>query len=575
MTKKNKILTVVAMCISIFLCMLDTTVMNIALPAIQNNFHVSLNNLSWALNIYTILFASLTIPLSKLAEKFGMNLVYIIGLIIFFAGSSVSSTSPNLTILIIGRGIQSLGAAILFPLSMTIGINVVNINTRKIVIAALGITQGLAAALGPTIGGILTQFMGWHSIFSINIPFIIFALIICLFTLNFSEEKVKEENDYLGSLLGIILLSSLSLILTQGRNWGWHSHIIILLCFIFILTFVLFLITEYYAKSPMIPLTLFKNREFTGSAIAIVLSNLFLVAVTVILPTYFTHIQHRSELEAALLITPITGMIFIMSPISAILLKKLGSRSIIFFGFLLMSLSYYLFTHINMDNLVMVIFTCTILGTGYGVITGPITVLAASDFEGYLLTASQSVAGVLRQVGVSLAVAIFLTGLYGNLATAKHNSINYINNQVSTLNVPKKQKEKIREKAINSLNNNSNSKTPSKHFSEKVIKETVKTEYDKQLYKMPSISAIQKQQLYLQIDKRVKSNFNTLNLKINSSIKKIKEYANKQYSNAFINLYKISFPFLIFSCFSCLLFPKKKTIAESFSSNGLSKTSKK
>lgn len=238
MTKKNKILTVVAMCISIFLCMLDTTVMNIALPAIQNNFHVSLNNLSWALNIYTILFASLTIPLSKLAEKFGMNLVYIIGLIIFFAGSSVSSTSPNLTILIIGRGIQSLGAAILFPLSMTIGINVVNINTRKIVIAALGITQGLAAALGPTIGGILTQFMGWHSIFSINIPFIIFALIICLFTLNFSEEKVKEENDYLGSLLGIILLSSLSLILTQGRNWGWHSHIIILLCFIFILTFV-------------------------------------------------------------------------------------------------------------------------------------------------------------------------------------------------------------------------------------------------------------------------------------------------------------------------------------------------
>lgn len=443
---------------------------------------------------------------------------------------------------------------------MTIGINVVNINTRKIVIAALGITQGLAAALGPTIGGILTQFMGWHSIFSINIPFIIFALIICLFTLNFSEEKVKEENDYLGSLLGIILLSSLSLILTQGRNWGWHSHIIILLCFIFILTFVLFLITEYYAKSPMIPLTLFKNREFTGSAIAIVLSNLFLVAVTVILPTYFTHIQHRSELEAALLITPITGMIFIMSPISAILLKKLGSRSIIFFGFLLMSLSYYLFTHINMDNLVMVIFTCTILGTGYGVITGPITVLAASDFEGYLLTASQSVAGVLRQVGVSLAVAIFLTGLYGNLATAKHNSINYINNQVSTLNVPKKQKEKIREKAINSLNNNSNSKTPSKHFSEKVIKETVKTEYDKQLYKMPSISAIQKQQLYLQIDKRVKSNFNTLNLKINSSIKKLKSMQINNIQMLLSIYIRFHSHFLFFLAFPAYFFRRKKLL---------------
>ncbi|MRG90112.1 MFS transporter [Limosilactobacillus reuteri] len=560
MTKrKNKFLIIIAMCISIFLCMLDTTVMNIALPAIQNELHVTLTNLSWALNIYTILFASLTIPLSKLAEKLGMSFLYIIGLIMFLIGSSISGISPNLAILILGRGIQSLGAALLFPLSMTIGINIVTIKTRKKVIAALGITQGLAAALGPSIGGILTQFMGWHSIFSVNIPFTILSLIICLSTLNFHEPKSNEGNDYLGSFLGIILLSSLTLILTQGRSWGWKSPAINLLFFIFILTFILFLVTEHYAKAPMIPLILFKNREFTGSAISIILSNLFLVAVTVILPTYFTHIQHRTELEAALLITPITGMIFIMSPLSAILLDKLGSRAIILSGFLLMSISYYLFTHIDMDNITLVIFTCIILGTGYGIIAGPITVLAASNFEGYLLTASQSVAGVLRQVGVSLAVAIFLTGLYGNLSTAKHNSINYINQQVNSLNVPKHQKNKIRDNSIKSLNNNLNSQTPSKHFSRKLIKETIDKEYAKQITSLPSEpSKIQEREIYLRTETNVKLVFHKLNNSINTTIKKIKDYANRQYSNAFINLYRVSLPFLIFSCLSCLLFPKRK-----------------
>lgn len=557
--RKNRFLTVAAMCISIFLCMLDTTVMNIALPAIQSELNVTLNNLSWALNIYTILFASLTIPLSKLAENLGKNLFYILGLIIFLIGSCISAISSSLATLITGRGIQSLGAAILFPLSMTIGINTVNVNARKKVIATLGITQGLAAALGPSIGGILTQFLGWHSIFSVNIPFTLFALIICLFNLDFHEHKLNEKNDYLGSFLGIILLSSLTVILTQGRNWGWKSNVIISLFFVFVLTLTLFLITEYRAKAPMIPLTLFKNKEFTGSAISIILSNLFLVAVTVILPTYFTHIQHRTELEAALLITPITGMIFIMSPLSAILLDKLGARIIIFSGFLLMTCSYYLFTHIDMSNISLVIFTCILLGTGYGIIAGPITVLAASDFDGYLLTASQSVAGVLRQVGVSLAVAVFLTGLYGNLSTAKRNSINYINQQVNNLNIPKYQKNKIRDNSIKTLNNNSNSRTPSKHFSKKLIKETTDKEYTKQINSLPyEPSKIQEKEIYSHTKENVKLVFHRLNNSINITIQKIKTYANSQYSTAFIKLYKVSLPFLIFSCLSCLLFPKRK-----------------
>src|SRR5699024_5958340 len=122
--------------------------------------------------------------------------------------------------------------------------------------------------------------------------------------------------------------------LVQGRVWGWHSSVIICLFMLSGISLLLFIICEYKSSHPMMPLVLFKNREFTGSAITILLSNLFLVAVTVVLPTYFVKIQGKTELEAALLITPITGMIFIFSPLAAILIDKLGARIVISTGFI-------------------------------------------------------------------------------------------------------------------------------------------------------------------------------------------------------------------------------------------------
>lgn len=157
MQKSTKIVTTMAM--GTFLCMLDTTVMNIALPAIQTGLATNLAQLSWALNIYTILFASLTIPLGRLADIYGRARLYLIGLALFLGGSLFSGLAGHVSWLIVGRGVQSLGAAIVFPASMTIGIQSVPAAKRTGAIGILGTTQGLAAALGPTIGGAVTQFL--------------------------------------------------------------------------------------------------------------------------------------------------------------------------------------------------------------------------------------------------------------------------------------------------------------------------------------------------------------------------------------------------------------------------------
>lgn len=560
MSKSSKIrITLIANCIGIFLCMLDTTVMNIALPDIQISLNVTLNSLSWPLNIYTIIFAALTIPLGKLAENIGIKRTYLIGLLVFTLGSIISSISNSLIHLMIGRGIQSLGASIVFPLSMTIGINLVSLESRKKTIAALGITQGLAAALGPTIGGVLTQFLGWRWIFIINIPLTLLSVVLCLVSFDLkNDEQTKESIDFVGALLCITMLSTLVLALTQGRSWGWSSPAIITSLSVSIVSIICFIFWEIHTPNPMIPMALFKNREFTGSAIAIVLSNLFLVAVTVVLPTYFVRIQNKSELTAALLITPITGMIFIFSPLAALIIDKFGARIVIAFGFLLITISYVLFANINMNNIGLVIITCVILGSGYGIIAGPITVLAASDFEGSLLTASQSVAGVLRQVGISLAVAIYVTSLYANMVTAKKLSTNYIHDQVAALNIPQNKKQVIITRSVKSLGKSS-SYTTTNHFTKKDRQQIIDKTYQQELSKYPQLTDQGvKNTIYRQIKTRVTSTLNKLNNKINNAISKIKRYAKNQYETSFVKLYKYSIPFASLAILSFVLFPKKK-----------------
>lgn len=451
-----------------------------------------------------------------------------------------------------------MGAATIFPLSMVIGISTTSLSRRTRVIAALGVTQGLAAALGPTIGGILTQYFSWRWIFLVNAPLILISIILCLIFLNFKEAGKNIKIDFLGALLSIIMLFTLTLALVQGRDWGWRSPLILTLLIISLVSLTVFIIYERKIDFPMIPMKLFENRQFIGASLTIVLSNLFLVGVTVILPTFFTKIQGKSELTAALLVTPISAMIFICSPIAALMIKKFGARFIIAIGFLSMGTAYVLFTYISMTSIFQITGTCILLGFGYGIITGPITVLAADDFTGEMLTASQSVAGVLRQVGIVLAVAIFVTGLYNNLSSAKETSLHNANSQVERMNLSSNLKIKILEQAKKQIESgNSTENFQESHITEQEKKSMIIGNYNNELKGKDALSIDIKSEIKQEITNKVNSKINQINSKINQVIRKIIFYTKNQFSNAFISLYRNSIAFVLVSAIVSFLFKKK------------------
>ncbi|WP_429971808.1 MFS transporter [Fructilactobacillus sp. Tb1] len=548
MKNKKSSLILFAMCLGIFIVMLDTTIMNIALPEIQTNLHTNLTNVSWALNAYTIIFAATCIPLGKLANIYGKKLFYICALIIFVLGSIISGISSSISILIIGRIFQSFGAAILFPLSMDLGISTQSDNLKTKATLFMGITQGAAAAFGPTIGGFITEFLGWRYIFFINIPIGIISAIICFIYLPNNMEKEATQIDWLGSGLTIVGLFSLTLALIQVRFWGIDFRILAL-SIIFIISVILFYLWENHTDVPMIDFMLFKNRKFDISAVSTLFGQLLLVGFMVIMPTFFTNMFNKTAFESALLITPASLMIFILSPLAGLLIKKVNSKYLLSLGFICLGIGYLgLSTLTSSLNYSLYIIYCCLVGAGYGLLIGPISVLSTEGFKGSQLTASQSVIGVLRQLGTVLAVAIFVSCLNFNLSTAKHQSITSAQSHIEQLNVSAKIKSDTMKKVKYHLDHQQSTQNP------KVKSDTImnnKTKIVDDQYQQFLAEHHLQNNLPIQFQSKIKKQITDIVITklesvihaVNTIQHDIKEYYVKAFTNLY--LYAVPFAFLL------------------------------
>lgn len=425
MVHSNK-LTLFALCVGTFVVMLDTTIMNIALPQIHTELSASFSELSWALNAYTILFAALTIPFSKLAHSTGKKRFYLGALFIFAVGPLVSGLANGILLLVVGRVLQSLGAAAIFPLSMDLAISTQDPTRRGKVTLTLGMTQGSASAFGPVLGGMILQNWGWRWIFLINIPVVLLSFVLIQkYIPNTKPSKTDSRIDWWGAGLMTAGLFCLTLFLLNLRNTGVAAESFFLLM-LFILFFTLFIRQERHTPHAIVDFRLFHNKNFKLATTGTILGQILLVGYMVLMPTLFETIFHRTSLESALLVTPATVAIFVLSPFAGKAMRKIKTHLLVALGFLVMGLGYlglaFLQAPLNYGTYI----ACSIfVGAGYGILVGPISMLSTADFTGSDLTVSQGVIGVLRQLGTVLATTIFISGLTTNLASA-HTPLDYI-----------------------------------------------------------------------------------------------------------------------------------------------------
>src|SRR5205807_2118233 len=258
--------TLVAMCFALFMIMLDNTVVNVALPSIQRELHANLSALEWTINAYTLSFAVLLVTGGRLSDIFGRRRAFLVGVVVFALSSAAIGLAPTDNALVAGRAIQGIGAALMMPATLSIITNAFPPHERGKAIGTWAGVSALALAIGPVLGGLLTESVSWRAIFFLNLPVAAGAVAVTLFAAHESrDDTVARRIDIPGIAALTIGLTGLVLGLVESNRWGWGSGRIIGLFALAAVALVAFVTIELRVRNPMVDFSFFRSRSFLGT----------------------------------------------------------------------------------------------------------------------------------------------------------------------------------------------------------------------------------------------------------------------------------------------------------------------
>ena len=322
----------VAVCLGYFMAVLDSTVVNVALPDMAQGLHTGISGMQWVVDGYALLFASLLLPAGALGDRWGNRGTFALGLALFTGSSVLCGIAPSLGTLIGFRGIQGIGAAIQVPASLALLRNHYHDpRERAYAIGIWAAATGLAVAAGPVVGGVLTHWFTWRSVFLVNLPIGIGGIYLTMRHVP-PVPRTSVDADIGTQALAVTSLAALTFALIQGEPWGWTSPAVLGSAALALITGALWLRAERRAEHPLLPLDLFRNPTYSAAnAVGFALSfgfygQLFLMSL------FFQNIQHFSALRAGLAILPQTLMMSGVNFASGRLTARYGARPPLVWG---------------------------------------------------------------------------------------------------------------------------------------------------------------------------------------------------------------------------------------------------
>jgi EmrB/QacA subfamily drug resistance transporter len=400
--------TLGAMCFALFMIMLDNTVVNVALPSIQQDLGASISGLEWTISGYTLSFAVLLATGGRLGDIFGRRRIFLIGVVIFALSSATAGLAPGATALVLSRVIQGIGAALMMPGTLSIITDAFPAHERGKAMGTWAGVSALALAIGPVLGGFLTEHVSWRAIFYINIPVAIGAVLATLFAVRESRDtSVGRDVDFAGVAVLTAGLTALVLALVEGNTWGWGSTQIIALIAGALISLPLFVAVENRVKAPIVQFELLSDRNFVGAIVVATVISFSMLGVFFFLALYMQDILGYTPLEAGIRFLPSTLMIVVIAPIAGRLADRYGPRWLIGGGLLIVSASLFTFSTIAIDSsYVDLLPGFVLLGIGIAMTMSPMTSAAMNAVPVQKAGIASGVLSMFRMVGGSLGVAV-------------------------------------------------------------------------------------------------------------------------------------------------------------------------
>ncbi|MCC6338540.1 MAG: MFS transporter [Acidimicrobiia bacterium] len=395
------------LCFSLMVITLDNTILNVALPTLVVELKATNSQLQWMVDSYTLVFAGLLLTAGLLGDRFGRRGALQIGLLVFGAGSLVSAFAGSANHLILTRALMGVGGAFIMPSTLSILTNVFPAGERGRAIGIWAGISGIGIALGPLAGGFLLEHYYWGSIFLVNVPIVVVAVVCAALIIPSSKDPAAPKLDILGAFLSIAGLTALLFAIIEAPGWGWTDPTIVAGFVVGAGLLGLFALWESHTDHPMLEVSFFKNPRFTAASAGITLVFFALFGATFLFTQYFQFVLEFSALSTGIRLLPMAMTIMVVAPLSAHFVERVGTKAVVSTGLLLVGVGLGLIVQITVDSSYLdFMWRMVVMAAGMGLVMAP----ATDSIMGSLPLAKAGVGSAVndttRQVGGALGVAI-------------------------------------------------------------------------------------------------------------------------------------------------------------------------
>jgi EmrB/QacA subfamily drug resistance transporter len=404
MERKWRALLIV--CVAIFMLLLDITIVNVALPSIQRDLHTSFTDLQWVVDAYALLLATSVLNAGTLGDWLGRKRVFIGGVALFTLASALCGSATTPLFLNLARGLQGVGGAVMFAVSLAILSQEFHGRERGTAFGIWGATIGLAVAIGPLAGGVLTEYAGWRWIFFVNVPIGVACIFGALAYLHESRDEQHAGFDLLGFALLTAGLFALVLALLRGESWGWASARTIGLFVAAAVLLPAFFASQLRRQTPMLDVRLFRNPTFAGAQLIAFTISSGMFAQFLYLTLYLQNGLKLSPLQTGLRFLPLSLLSFVAAPIAGRLSSRIPIRFLFAIGMSLVGASLLLMhgvTHSSHWTTLLAGFIAG--GIGIGLVNAPLAVTAVGVVEPRRAGMASGTNNTFRQIGIATGVA--------------------------------------------------------------------------------------------------------------------------------------------------------------------------
>src|SRR3954454_10855150 len=398
--------TLVAVCTATFMLLLDITIVNVALPAIEKALHASFSDLQWVVDAYALALATCVLTAGALADLFGRKRLFLIGVVLFTIASAACGLANDALFLIIARGVQGIGGAIMFATALALLSQVFHGRERGTAFGIWGATIGAAVAIGPLAGGALTDWLSWRWIFLVNIPIGIAVVILAMRVLDESSDPEHSRLDPVGLVTFTIGLLCLILALIEGNQRGWTSPEIVALIVGAVVFLAVFVATQTRKRTTMVDLALFKRPAFDGAQTTAFAISASMFAMFLYLTLYLQNILGLSPLATGVRFLPLSIVSFFAAPLAGRLSGRIAIRYLLGFGLALNAVAMWLMSRVTPSSHWTVLLPGFIIGgIGIGFVNAPLAATAVSTVRVERAGMASGINNTFRQIGIATGIA--------------------------------------------------------------------------------------------------------------------------------------------------------------------------